>query len=412
MKEFIGWQPPKTRAGIFVFAIIAALFAAYWITFHQDRGQLSQKEQAHKQVDLNSFDFGGHKYPVLYDREYVAINEDVPSLKFFLPVFSPDRPVVNPEKPRIVVAHNRTLFYFDLPGEYYLDINHDKKLKVLVLDRDEEISANVLRVFDFLVANLLDTQGNDKDFYENSDRFAIDFFTSKEPKMLLCGPTLAFFEIILRDRFNLPVRDVTFTGVFMEGGRLNYSTHNVIEVYLPDKRKWVLLDVNNGFAVKWMDAFEITEKVRNVARSKNNISQAEFESIDFEFHYVVDAKRTKDAADLRNVFHLDIVTRESVRDRWHGLAKVFLGGPAYWGGKRFNQNGLSPEYQLYTSRYHQDEFLLEAQRRWQGNWDLKTRHVPPEQLKGMLHDAYAAEVSAEKWLGSLPEPIQKAAASY
>jgi hypothetical protein len=412
MKEFIGWQTSKIRAVILILAITAALLAAYWITFHQDRGKLSQKELVYKQVDWGSFDFGGHKYPVLYDRESIAINEDVPSLDFFLPVFSPDRAVVNPQKPRIAVVDNKTLLYFDLPGEYYLDINHDKKLKVLVLDRDEEISANVLRVFDFLVANLVETQGNDKDFYENSGSFAIDFFTSKEPKMLLCGPTLSFLEIILRDRFNLPVRDVTFTGVFMEGGRLTYSTHNVIEVFLPDKRKWVLLDVNNGFAVKWMDAFEITEKVRTVARSKSNISKAEFESIDFDFHYLVDAKQSKDAADQRSVFHQDIVTRKSVRDRWHNLAKMFLGGPAYWGGKRFNQNGLSSEYQLYTSRYHQDEFLLEAQRRWQGNWDLRTHHVPPEQLKRMLHDAYAEEISAKKWLGYLPEPIQRAAASY
>ena len=193
MKEFIGWQTSKIRAVILILAITAALLAAYWITFHQDRGKLSQKELVYKQVDWGSFDFGGHKYPVLYDRESIAINEDVPSLDFFLPVFSPERAVVNPEKPRIAVVDNRTLLYFDLPGEYYLDINHDKKLKVLVLDRDEEISANVLRVFDFLVANLVETQGNDKDFYENSGSFAIDFFTSKEPKMLLCGPTLSFF---------------------------------------------------------------------------------------------------------------------------------------------------------------------------------------------------------------------------
>jgi hypothetical protein len=411
MRQFIGWRPSKTSAFIFVLAM-AALFLAYWITALQDKGKLSQKEPVIKQAGWGGFDFGGPQYPVLYNQEYVAINEDLPSLKFFLPVFSPGRAVVNPEKPRIIVINNRTLLYFDVPGEYYLDINYDKKLKVLVLDRDEEISSNVMRVFDFLVANLVVTQGNDKDFYENSGNFAIDFFKSKEPKMLLCGPTLSFFEIILRDRFNLPVRDVTFTGVFMEGGRLNYSTHNVLEVFLPDKRKWVLFDVNNGFVVKWMDAFEITEKVRNISRSKKNISKAEFTSIDFDFHYLVDAKRTTDASDLRSSFSPGMVTQQSVRDRWHDLAKIFLGGPGYWGGKRFNQNGLSSEYQLYSSRYHQDEFLLEAQLRWVANWDLKVRHVPPEELKRMLNDAYAEEVSEKKWLGYLPKPIQSAAASH
>lgn len=410
MREFIGWQPSKTW--VFIVVLVMALFAAYGITALQDRGKVNQKELANKQADWGGFDFGGQKYPVLYSQDYIAINEDLLSLDLFLPLFSPDRAVVNPEKPRIVVMNKRTLLYFDVPGEYYLDINNDEKLKVLVLDRDQEISSNVLRVFDFLVANLVVTQGNDKEFYENSGNFAIEFFKSKEPKMLLCGPTLSFFEIILRDRFNLPVRDVTFTGVFMEGGRLNYSTHNVLEVFLPDKKKWVLFDINNGFAVRWMNAFEITEKVRNVSRSKENISRAEFESIDFDFHYMVDAKRTTDASDLRSVFYPEIVTRQSVRDRWHDLAKIFLGGPGYWGGKRFNQNGLSSEYQLYLSRYHQDEFLLEAQLRWQGNWDLKVCHVPPEQLKQMLDDAYAEEVSAKKWLGYVPQPLQRVAASY
>ncbi len=411
MRGFIGSPPSKTVAFIFVLAM-AALFPAYWITTLQDKGKPIQKELVNKQAGWGKFDFDGQQYPVLYNQEFVAINEDVPSLKFFFPIFSPDRAVVNPEKPRIVERNNRTLLYFDVPGEYYLDINNDKKLKVLVLGRDEAISSNVVRVFDFLVANLVVTQGNDKEFYENSRNFAIDFFRSKGPKMLLCGPTLSFFEIILRDRFNLPVRDVTFTGVFMEGGRLNYSTHNVLEVFLPDKGKWVLFDVNNGFVVKWMDAFEITEQVRNASRSKMNLAKAEFESIDFDVHYLVDAKRTADASDRRSVFDPAMVTKQSVRDRWHDLAKIFVGGPGYWGGKRFTLNGLSSEYQLYLSRYHQDEFLLEAQLRWQSNWDLKVRHVPPVELKQMLEDAYAEEVSAEKWLGHLPKPIQSVAASH
>ncbi|MDR4463991.1 MAG: hypothetical protein MRJ66_06970 [Nitrospira sp.] len=410
MKESV--EEPRSKIWVAISAaVILGLVGAYWMATLSGEGQHIPQESLSKQLSWGSFDFGGQKYPVVYNREYVAINEDVVSLDLFLPVFSPDRAAVNPAQPRIVVENKRALFYFDVPGEYYLDINRGHKLKVVVLDRHEEISTNVLRVFDFLVANLVVTQGNDKEFYENNENYAIDFFKSKEPKMLLCGPTVSFFEIILRDRFNLPVRDVTFTGVFIEGGRLAYGTHNVVEVFLPDMSKWVLFDLNNGFVAKWMDAFEITEKVRSVSQSKKNISKTEFESIDVDFHYLVDAKRTMNAFDPRSVFYPDMVTRESVRERWHDLAKIFLGGPGYWGGKRFNQNGLPLEYQLYASRYHQDEFLLEAQRRWQDNWDLKVRHVPPAQLKQMLDDAYAEEISARKWLEYLPKPILHAAAS-
>lgn len=400
------------------FLVLLFLFGVSLLTYllvakHGTEGGSGGEENREKiQADYSQFDFGGQKYPVLYNQEYVALSGSLHNLDFFKPVFSPDRAAVNPGKPRVVVEKNRTLMYFDIPGEYYLDINKDKKLKVLVLDRSDQISSNVLRVFDFFVANLVVTQGNDKEFYENSSNFAMGFFSSKGPKMLLCGPTLSFFEMVLRDRLNLPVRDVTFTGVFMEGGQLKYSTHNVNEVYLPDKNKWMLFDVNNGLAIKWMDSFEIAEKIREASSTKTNISKAEFDAINFDVHYSVDAKRSSNASDLREVFHSDMITRESARDYWHDFAKVLLGGPGYWGGDRFNHKGLPRDYQLYLSQYHQDQFLLEAQLRWQDNWKLKVRHVPPEQLKRMLNDAYAEEISAKKWLGYLPKPIQVAPASH
>lgn len=414
--SFIKSHPKKFAILLFLFLFLsgASLLAYLAVAKHGTAESAGGEENRGGGIpaDYSQFDFGGQKHPVLYNQEYVALRGSLRNLDFFTPVFSPDRAAVNPGKPRVVVEKGRTLMYFDIPGEYYLDINKGPQLKVLVLNRDDNISSNVLRVFDFLTANLVVTQGNDKAFYENRENFSMDFFKSEAPKMLLCGPTLSFFEMILRERFNLPVRDVTFTGVFMEGGQLKYSTHNVIEVFLPDKNKWMMLDVNNGFAVKWMDSFEIAEKIRAASSTKKNISKAEFDAINFDFHHSVDARRTLNPFDPRGVFNSDMLTRESARDNWHDLAKIFLGGPGYWGGKRFNQNGLSSVYQLYLSRYHQDEFLLEAQIRWQGNWDLKVRHVPPEQLKRMLNDAYAEEISAKKWLGYLPKPIQRVAASH
>lgn len=400
------------------FWFLLFLFGASLLTYlvvakHGTEGGSGGEENREKiQADYSQFDFGGQKYPVLYNREYVALSGSLHNLDFFKPVFSPDRAAVNPGKPRVVVEKNRTLMYFDIPGEYYLDINEGTQLKVLVLNRNDDISINVLRVFDFLTANLVVTQGNDKAFYDNSGNFSMSFFKSKEPKMLLCGPTLSFFEIVLRERFNLPVRDVTFTGVFMKDGQLNYSTHNVIEVFLPDKNKWVMFDVNHGLAIKWMDSFEIADKVREASSTKTNISKAEFDAINFDVHYSVDVKRSLNASDLRSIFYPDMVTRVSARDHWHDLANIFLGGPGYWGGDRFNHKGLPRDYQLYLSQYHQDKFLLEAQLRWQDNWKLKVRHVPPEQLKRMLNDAYAEEISAKKWLDYLPKPIQMAPASH
>lgn len=411
--SFIKTYPKKFAILLFLFLFVpaASLLVYFVVAKNGTVGNSGDKENEGIPVKYSQFDFGGQKHPVLYNQEYVALDGTLRNLSFFKPVFSPDRAAVNPGRPRVVVEKSRTLMYFDIPGEYYLDINEDTQLKVLVLNRDDDISSNVLRVFDFLAANLVVTQGNDKEYYSDRENFSKDFFKSQAPKMLLCGPTLSFFETILRERFNLPVRDVTFTGVFMEGGQLKYSTHNVIEVFLPDKNKWMMLDVNYGFAVKWMDSFEITEKIRAASSTKKNISKAEFEGINFDFHHSVDPKRSLNASDLRSVFSPDMVTDESTRVQWHDLAKIFLGGPGYWGGSRFNHKGLPPDFQLYLSQYHQDNFLLEAQLRWQDNWDLKVRHVPPEQLKRMLNDAYAEEISAKKWLEYLPKPTQMTPAS-
>lgn len=217
-----------------------------------------------------TFDLGGQKYPIIYEKQYITIDGEITDLDFFQPLFSADRPEVNPKKPRIVSEEAKSLLYFDVPGEYYLDLvaENNIKLKVLVLSQRERISGNVLRLFDFLVANLIVTKGNEEEFLKSRENFTKDFFTTKDPKMLSCGPTLAFFEILLRERFNLPVRDVTFTGAFMHGGKVQYSTHNMIEVFLPDLNKWVLFDVNNGFVVKWLDSFEITEIIRSASATK------------------------------------------------------------------------------------------------------------------------------------------------
>ncbi|WP_295392836.1 hypothetical protein [uncultured Thiodictyon sp.] len=357
-----------------------------------------------------SFGFSGKKYPILYNHESMSLPGNVKNHGFFLPTFSPDRPEVNPGSPRIVAAGENTLVSFDVPGEYYLIFSEVAKLKVLVLDRDAAISANVLRLFDFLTANLVVTNGNDRDFYENREQFTVDFFKSSGPKLLFCGPTLLLFEALIRDRFNLPARDVSLTGVFLEEGQLRYSTHNVLEIFLPDKGRWVLFDVNNGLVIKWLDSFEITEKIRRASKTKQTIAKDEFESIDFDFHYVVDAKHSVNFFDPRSAFAPDMISQESVRAGWPGVAKMFLGGPGYWGGPRFGHRGLPPDYELYLSWYHEDPFLLTAQLKWQESWGVRVRHVPRLELKRMLNQAYAKQIAEKAWLPYLPQPNQNATA--
>ena len=400
----------SSKSSVLAVALLGAVLLGAYFIKDRNKAAHASASPALRGDWGGAFDFNGKKYPILYDHESMSVPGNVKNYGFFLPTFSPDRPAVNPGSPRMVANGENTLVYFDVPGEYYLDINNISKLKILVLDRDAAISSNVLRLFDFLTANLVVTNGNDQDFYDNREQFAVDFFKSSGPKLLFCGPTLLLFEALIRDRFNLPARDLTLTGVILEEGQLRYSTHNVVEIFLPDKERWVLFDVNNGLVIKWLDGFEITEKIRRASKTKQSITKDEFESIDFDFHYVVDAKHSVNFFDPRRTFAPDMISQESVRAGWPEVAKMFLGGPGYWGGPRFGHWGLPPDYELYLSWYHEDPFLLTAQLKWQENWGVRVCHVPRLELKRMLNQAYAQQIAEQAWLPYLPQPSQHATA--
>lgn len=343
---------------------------------------------------------GSRMFPIIFAGEYLDI-EPVPDL-LGEPVFSGDRKIVNPAIPRFEIVEGNRRTYFEVPGEYYLQLEPDAKIRVLVLDPESEISENVIRTFDFLAANLISTQGHSASFASNHGKFLDRYFQTHKPVMLLCGETLSLFSMIVQQRFSLPVREVTFTGVWLDGGMVKYGTHNVLEIYLPDKEKWMLLDVNNGFAAKWMDAFELTDAIRSAASSRAQITSEEFASVPFNVHYEVDPKRPKNAADTRTEFSPEMLTNTSIREQWFGLGKVLFSGPGYWGGQRTGESMLPKKHDLYLSRYHSDEFLLQAQLRWQGNWNLDTVHVAPRRLKSMLDDAYKEEIAKKAWLTKIP----------
>jgi hypothetical protein len=350
---------------------------------------------------FESFNISSGDYPIFYNGATIQCNFIVKNTNFFQPLFSADRTVVNPVYPRISHHGNKSVLHFDSPGEYYLNLNN-KHIKICVLDANEPISSSVLRVFDFLSANSLVTCGNDKQFYQDPNHFTKSFFQSKDPFLLLCGPTLSLFQNIINLKFKLPCRDVTFTGVYMDSGQLKYVTHNLLEIYLPDIKKWCLFDINNGFIVKWLDSFELTNAIRSVSNSKLTISNDEFYSLTLDYHSSVYRYRSNNAADSRSLFSRDLISNSSSMEGWTMLAKMFLGGPGYWSGCRFKQiSGLPSDYHLYLSKYHSDPFLLEAQKKWISNWSLSSTHIPPDELNKMLDSAYREQINKADWINAI-----------
>jgi hypothetical protein len=188
----------------------------------------------------------------------------------------------------------------------------------------------------------------------------------------------------------------------MESGQLKYVTHNALEIYLPDLKKWCLFDINNGFIVKWMDSFELTNAIRSVSNSKLTISNDEFYSLTLDYHFSVYRYRSNNAADSRSLFSRDLISNSCVKEGWTMLAKMFLGGPGYWSGSRFKQiSGLPSDYYLYLSKYHNDPFLLEAQKKWISNWNLSSTHIPPDELNNMLDSAYSKQINNAEWINAI-----------
>ena len=349
------------------------------------------------QTSTNGNRLSGHLYPIIYVDEKLELDYKVKSINYFKPIFSPNRPSINPARPALKSTKKSSTLQFKAPGEYYLKLNSNNFLRLLVINRDNNISENVLELFDFITANLVTTAGQDNLFYDDNKNFINNFFHSNHPILLTCGPTLSFFAQIIIDRLNLPVRDVTFTGVWMEGGQLKYSTHNMLEVYLPDKEKWMLFDINNAFAVKWLDAFEITELVRS-STNFDIISEDEFNKLELDYHRDVNALRSINPSDNSPTFSRILLSDIPTDNLWYNLIKIFMAGPGYWGGERFERKGLSPRYDLYLSQYHQDDFLLEGQIRWQDNWNLDVKHIKPYKLKQMLNRAYKDQISRKEWI--------------
>jgi hypothetical protein len=355
------------------------------------------------------------QYPVLFAGQGVSVSSPVWSLGQFLPAFGGERQAVNPALPRLEGSRR---IVFDLPGEYYLHVNDGQPLKVVVLDAREPISAGVVRIFDFSVANIVFCDGDDPDWALDQTRFVSEWFRQEAPAALLCGPTADVFQKLVYDRFRLPSRVASFPGFYRRDGTIYRSSHNVPEVYLPDIGRFVMFDVNNALLVRWLGAMDIAERINASLDERAILSSAALRRLHLDIYphapsvykpvtfYCNPDKKPGFVANAR------LVTRVPVNRHWTEdeqgfcpggpcfIATWFYGGVAYFNAQ-WSGTAFLPGY-TYAS-LHRDPALTRAAVSATEQFGVKPVLVVSQaELRRELDRGFAAQIEARPWLARLP----------
>ena len=344
-------------------------------------------------LEPGEFDFGSCRYPLVYAGEAIHADDGLAITGTFEPLFGADRACVNPTRPSTLPDGGLT---FTEPGEYYLRLEGDRALKVLVLSRDELISEAVIRVFDFCAANLLPMTGNDAEWYEDADALISGWCQSDQPKMLLCGPTYGVFKRLIDERLGLPIRMVTFPGTYRVGKKIQKGTHNVAEVYLPDVGKWVLFDVNNAFVVRWKSALELSVLVKAASRESELLTVDQWQALQLPVHLGAPVTyRPVGAVTDSEQFRDEFLSATKGRELWHLLSCLYMGGPAYRGSAGYGTEFLPAAYNFAS--FHDDPELERAAVDWVRTFDLEVAVFSGDEMARMLDEGHHELIADQHW---------------
>jgi len=275
------------------------------------------------------------RFPLLFVGEHVDTSEPIRTLTTFEPWFAPARTVVNPKLPKI----RRKRIEFTAPGEYYLRVN-GKPLKTVVFPRGETIADAVLRVFDFAIANNIYFGAHDNVWYGGRRDYLEAFFYSEEPTNLSCGPTHQMFRLLLGERLGLPARVTSANAAFFQDQTIGRIGHNIPEVYIPEAGKFAAMDLNAGYAPKWLDGLELAVAAQRWGPLERETER--IEDLGVPIHDQVDtypishkamellAQLGGDGSSIRASRDYLSPTPHDSRSRANG-ARAFCSGTGYWG---------------------------------------------------------------------------------
>ncbi|HEX8255659.1 MAG TPA: hypothetical protein VF846_21150 [Thermoanaerobaculia bacterium] len=356
----------------------------------------------------------GEAFPLFRPGQTATASERINKLEFFDPLFGAERKgVVNPRLPR-VINHARTI-RFDEPGEYYLKINRGAGyLKAVVFAPDEGIPASLIRLFDFCVVNNLYLGAEDNVWYYRRADYLTEFFTAEQPMMLSCGPTHGVFRWLVRERFCLPARILTAPGTYYYNGEVMRQSHNVPEIYIPDYKKYVFMDLNFGMIPLWLDALELAEVAHGTWGDTATDAES-LEDLNLRFHTSpATCPGRSEAWDLVNQYgsegHLEFSASYAIDQPLNTnsrarAVRAFWGGPAYWGqdmkGIRPTGTEFLPGKYVFAS-YHHNKVLLDEAIAYIAGFDVKVDVYEPAMVRAMLQDGHTQAIAAREWVDRFP----------
>jgi len=134
-----------------------------------------------------------NKRLIIRSGDQLILNKNIYLLDFFQPTFGKNRSNINHNVNIENISFLKSKLTFTKSGEYYLKLNLVDNLKVLVLSDRDDLSL-VKEVFTFYMANHI--WGPDEDLIhrgrgidEDKLKYITNFFLSKEPYIINCGPT-------------------------------------------------------------------------------------------------------------------------------------------------------------------------------------------------------------------------------
>jgi hypothetical protein len=333
-------------------------------------------------------------YPLVYTDEIISFPEKIKTLSTFSSLWSPNRKVINPSLPTVIDNSLR----FDDEGEYYMVVNGKFIIRLLSLNRSETDSEKIQLLHNFTAANFIVTTSEDATFNSNPITYIENFTKSISPGQLLCGPTLNFLELIIQNKLDLPTRHTEFTGVIISEGKIEYSTHNTLEVYERNLNKWINLDPNNAFLVKNSSALDITKSFRKITNGESRrMTNSEFNSMKLDYDTSVQPYDSLEQEVPENtVFNPSSIGPRMVRDNLENLAIIYLGGPTYWADRPIIDPGPYGEFDMYFTAAHSEDLLNEAAVKWESNWDLSVTKIGLEKMDEFLEYAYAPYIKGLK----------------
>lgn len=370
-------------------------------------------------ASAGSLGYPNGKLPIVWEGQEIVFPGNVNDVRFFVPLFGAERADVNPAPPKVTGS----AMLFPKAGEYYVTVNGEVSLKVVVLGLGEPLSSAVVRIFDFVRANVLfDTCHDDTEalFYADQEGYARRFFESAEPVALLCGPAHSLFQRLVQESLGLPTRKPSFPGTTRWSDEncntlVFQLTHNPLEVYLPDRGKWALFDVNFGFLAKWLDAAELVEFTMATTGpgTLGYMGHAALRNLDL--YTAGPATRLCRPPLPGEDPHPPVRQRVSgvpTAYNWKDDFRFYYGGVAYWGETSAFQmphgtEFLSGDY-VWASRHWDRDLERAAVEWWESFWQvyaLRVTVVSPDELARRLEGGHRSEILREEWRNKVPSSV-------